>query len=184
MKPLNYARYIILIAAVLILCGCSQPATPTALPPTAEPVVILVTPTPDPQFEGWAGLISPLGYEMLFPGNFTVEEREDGLYVLQPPDVQNPLRFAYAIDERGSATLAEQRAEAEASLIEPVFTELVGLEVEGFIVEGTVGPGYAEGQEIKQAYLSLGGRAVAFTCQTDYCRSDLYAQVLSTFRLR
>jgi hypothetical protein len=82
-------------------------------------------------------------------------------------------------------TLEQKRAEIEAGeLVDPVFTELTDLAVRGFIVEGTMGPGYAEGQEVKQAYLEVNGQVIIFGCQGEYCASEVVDQVLSTIRLR
>ncbi len=152
---------------------------------TPVPKMIVVTATPNPQTEGWAGMISPEGYEIQYPGDFTLEERAQGFYVLIPPDAQSPMHFAYAIDERPEMTLEQKRAEIEAGeLVDPVFTELTGLAVSGFIVEGTVGPGYGEGREVKQAYLGVNDHMIIFTCQGEYCASELFDRVLSTIRRR
>ena len=68
-------------------------------------------------------------------------------------------------------------------MVNPTLTEMRIDGARGFIVKGTLGPGYGEGTYAKNACVEMGGKAIIFGCQLNLCQSDLYEQILSTFEL-
>ena len=143
--------------------------------PTPEPAPVLEDETTD-----WKTLTSPKGYSIKYPKHLFLEERVAGFYILLE-DSQNPTSVSFYVDDRGVKTLSE-REQIRSDLVR-ASVSILGLDnVDGFIIEGIMGPGYGEGTYVKTAYIDLNGRELILGCEGTFCKSELFDQILSTFR--
>lgn len=137
--------------------------------------------SPTDSTANWKTFNSKKGYILKYPSQFFEEKRVEGFFAfLENP--QNKQNIAFYIDERGEKTISERREETSKSLDKATFSELGLTGVNGFIVDGTVKSEFGKGTYVKGAYVDLNGKELIFGCEGQFCKSNLFNQILSTFR--
>lgn len=162
------------------LYGPKAPQIVTNVPPTPRVEALTPTPTPD-VMENWKTYTSKKGYTIKYPSQLNLKENDEGFFTFseQPDDDLESLSFY--IDERGEKTIAERKQYALVEFVDPVFKDVDKLN--GFTVEGKLGPGFGEGLYVKSAYIDLRGKELILGCDTNkICQERILDQILSTFR--
>lgn len=171
----------LVVATGLFFAGYqySQKQTSPPIVPANNPTPML-TSTPD-ETTGWKTFNSKKGYILKYPRQFFEEKRVEGFFVfLENP--QNKQNIAFYVDERGEKTIPERREETSKSLDKATFSGLGLTSVNGFIVDGTVKSEFGKGTYVKGAYIDLNGQELIFGCEGQFCKSDLFDKILSTFQ--
>lgn len=119
-------------------------------------------------------------YSFRYPSEYTIEERENGGFVVLLEDPGNPVSVALSIDSRlldfnSSYSQAVEHAESQLVNISKRETEL------GIVYSGQLGPGFGEGTDTTRALIEYKDGAISISTSNSM---DLLNQVVDSFELK
>jgi len=129
----------------------------------------------------WETFVSPKGYSLKYPAVLEPQKRQEGLYVFLQ-DTQNPQSVVFSIDERGTPT--KTRDEIKAGFVHPTVTDFIISGSEGFMIEGTLGPGYGEGLFVRSAYIAVKDYKLVISCSPVPCLTLPFGTIISTLTVQ
>jgi len=149
-----------------------------------QPVAMVSTqPTPDAT-ANWK-IFTEEGYSFKYPANSTYEERVAGFFAfLENPEQKANILFS--VDQRDSGkSLPTYKTEEEKNLVSLSISDISNNNIQGFISEGDIGPGFAQGSHVKSAYIDLGEKVIVISCGSNkLCQDSILEGILTSFQIQ